>query len=239
MIFSFPSQWILSRFRARLLKEPEAPEIFEIARDLSALAGLPMPALYVIPNASPNLFSTATLTRSGSIAFTKGLVDLLNREEMQGVLAHEMVHLKSGQALAASVIAVMSAGLFSILTILRWIFSFAEKHRNPQKTSNALIILTSWILIPVVSCLIRICIPKSREFQADQKAVQWLGDPLYLASALRKIQNGMERTPHRQPDPAFEHLWIAYAGDSKTFFSRILNGHPPLEQRISKLISNR
>lgn len=234
-VYGFSDKIVLSIHRAQPLTEEEAPEVFEIARDLSARAGIPAPRLYMLPSASANVFATGRSPRHASIAVTHGLVGLLNREELSGVLGHELSHILNRGTLPSSAVAALAGVLSMIASIFLGSFSWGGE-RDEHDKGNPLALILVAVVIPLAAALIQLVISRSREYEADRQAAWLSGNPLYLVSALRKIEASSSKFPLRDAMLATAHLFIFNPLLGKGW-NRLFITHPPLEERIARLES--
>ena len=231
--YGFSDKIVLAMHRAQPLKEDEAPEVFEIIRNLSEKAGIPEPRLFMLPSASANAFATGRSPKHAVIAVTHGIVGLLNKEELSGVFGHELSHILNRDILLASIVATLAGALSMIASMFRWSF-FWGGERDDHDKGNPLALILIAILMPVVATLIQLAISRSREYGADQRAAGHCGNPLYLASALRKIEAASRQFPLRDAQPATAHLFIMNPLSGKGWTS-LFSTHPPTEARIARL----
>ncbi|MEI7750538.1 MAG: zinc metalloprotease HtpX [Candidatus Omnitrophota bacterium] len=224
---------VLTMCRAQPLAEAEAPEVFEIVRALSAKAGIPMPRLFVLPSASANAFSTGRDPKHAAIAITHGIVGLLNREELSGVFGHELSHILNREILFSSIVATLAGALSLIASMFQWSF-FWGGERDERDSTHPLAWILAAILMPLVALLIQLAIFRSREYEADRRGAELCEEPLYLASALRKIDITSKRLPLRDAAPGTAHLFIAHPLSGKGW-SKLFNTHPSIEERIARL----
>ncbi|MDD5226414.1 MAG: zinc metalloprotease HtpX [Candidatus Omnitrophica bacterium] len=229
----FSDKILLSMYRAQPLAEEEAPEVFEIVRKLSEKAGIPMPKLFMLPSASANAFATGRDPQHAAIAVTHGIVGLLNKEELSGVLGHELAHILNRDILLSSIVATLAGALSMIASMFRWSF-FWGGERDEHDKGHPLALLLASILMPFVAMLIQLAISRSREYEADLGGVRLCEEPLYLASALRKIDAASKRFPLRDAEPATAHLFIANPLSGKGW-SALFSTHPSIDDRIARL----
>jgi heat shock protein HtpX len=221
--------------RAQPLAESEAPEVFELVKELSAKAGIPTPRLYMLPSASANAFATGHDPKHAAIAITHGIVGLLNKEELSGVFGHELSHILNRDILQTSIVAMLAGALNLITSSLRWSFVWGGERDEHDKAHPLALVLTA-ILMPVMAILIQLSISRSREYEADKRGAGLCGEPLYLASALKKIEIAAKRIPLRDAGPATAHLFIMNPLPGKGW-PVLFNTHPPIEKRIERLMT--
>lgn len=232
-VYWFSDKVVLAMHRAQHLSEEEAPEVFEIARKLSTKAGIPMPRIYMLPSASANAFATGRDPRHAVIAITHGIVGLLNKEEISGVLGHELSHVLDRDILLSSIVATLAGALSMIASMFRWSF-FWGGERDERDSGNPLALLLAAIVMPFVALLIRLAISRTREYRADRRGAELCEEPLYLASALRKIETASRRYPLLDARHATAHLFIAHPLSGRGW-SSLFGTHPPMEDRIARL----
>lgn len=235
LAFWFGDRIVLSMTRAQPLDESEAPEVFEIVKELSTKAGVPTPRLYMLPSASANAFAAGRDPKHAAIAITHGIVGLLNKEELSGVFGHELSHILNRDILLTSLVAILAGALNLVPSAFRWSFLWGGERDEHDKAHPLAFVLTA-LFMPVMAILIRFLISRSREYEADKQGAGLCGEPLYLASALRKIEIASKRIPLRDAGPATAHLFIMSPLSGKgwpVFF----NTHPPVEKRIERLMT--
>ncbi len=232
----FSDQMVLAMYRAQPVSEAEAPEVYAIVRELIQEAKLPMPKIYMIPSAAPNAFATGRNPKHAAVALTQGIFELLNREELKGVLGHELAHVEHRDILISSIAAILAGAISMLGSMLRWglMFGGGRSNNDDDREGNPLVLLAMAILAPIAAMLIQLAVSRSREYHADETGAHLCGNPLYLASALRKLEAGSKSNPLRNAEPATAHLFIVnpLRGDG---FSKLFSTHPPIEERIARL----
>ncbi|MEX2117812.1 MAG: zinc metalloprotease HtpX [Bacteroidota bacterium] len=232
VMYWFSDKLVLLGYRAREVSEADAPRFVTIVRRLSTQAGLPMPKVYVIPSANPNAFATGRNPQHAAVAATEGLLTMLKDDELEGVIAHELAHIRNRDILISTVVATM-AGTITLVARMAMYASLAggrdrEGHSNP--VGDILLL----ILAPIAAMLIQFAVSRSREFLADEGGAQISGKPHGLAGALRKLHAAAEQIPLIGAKPNTAHLFIVNplsAGGMMRLFST----HPPVEERIARL----
>jgi len=234
------SYWFSDRIVLRMHRATEVGEdhvLSRVTRRLAQNAGLPMPRVYLIPNASPNAFATGRNPQHAAVAATEGLLRLLSESELEGVIAHELAHVKHRDILISSVAATIAAAIMMLAHMARFAAFFGGAGgRDDDRGSNPLALLAMAILAPVAAMLIQMAISRSREFEADRGGAEIAGTPMGLASALRKLELGSKQIP-LEASPATAHMYIVkpFLGGLGSLFS----SHPPTEARIQALIGGR
>ncbi len=232
--FFWSDKLVLRMYRAQPVGPSEAPELYQIVDGLARKAGIPMPKVYVIPDAAPNAFATGRSPSHAAVAATVGLLKLMNRDEVEGVLAHEIAHVLNRDTLISTVAATL-AGAISYLSHLAF---FLPSGRDSDEGHNPLTGLLALILAPFAAMLIQMAVSRSREYGADATGARLVGYPDGLAGALRKLHLASRQIPMHSADPATAHMFIVNplsGGGLGSLFST----HPPLEERVRRLMERR
>jgi heat shock protein HtpX len=230
----FSDRIVLSMYRARELAPQDAPGLHAMVGELAQNAGIPKPKIYLIPQEAPNAFATGRNPEHGVVAVTEGIMRLLSPEELRGVLAHELGHVKNRDILVQTVAAVLGGVVMMLANMLQWAAIFGGGRSDEEGGSNPLAAIALAILAPIAAMLIQMAISRSREFLADATGATISGQPLALASALSKIEGYSRQIPMRGANPATENMFIISpfsAGTAANWFST----HPPTAERIRRL----
>ncbi|MGA2192897.1 MAG: zinc metalloprotease HtpX [Nitrospirota bacterium] len=231
-ILNFISYWfsdkiVLAMYHAKPATEAEAPELYSVVRNLAQKAGIPMPKVYIIPDESPNAFATGRNPEHAAVAATEGILRLLTRQELEGVMAHELSHVTHRDILISTIASVLAA---AITMLSRFAIFFGGRD---DRDSNPFAAIAMMILAPIAAMLIQLAISRSREYLADEGGAKLCGNPLYLASALRKLERGKEAIP-MDANPATANLFIVNPFSARGI-TKLFSTHPPLEDRIMRL----
>lgn len=228
----FSDKIVLSIYKAREVSESEAPRLFSIVRNLTARAGLPMPRIYIIPTQTPNAFATGRNPEHAAVAVTQGLLEMLNDNEIEGVLGHELSHVKHRDILISSISATIAGAIILLarMAMFAGMFGgFNERDRN----NNVFVMLLFAILAPVAASIIQLAISRSREYYADEGSAKLTGNPNELISALKKLEYANNRLP-MNANPSTAHMFIVSPFLGKGIAS-LFSTHPPIEERIDRL----
>ena len=242
MVMNFSSYWfsdkiVLAMYRAKELSPSEAPEIHRMVEELAQRGELPKPRIYMIPSETPNAFATGRNPEHAVVAVTSGIVRLLEPEELKGVLAHELGHVKNRDILIGSIAATLAGVVMMLASMARWaaIFGFGGGD-DDDGGGNILVLIAMSIVAPLAAMLIQMAISRSREYLADETGARLAENPRSLASALEKLASASQRIPMQQASPATAHMFIVnpLSGGG---FSRWFSTHPPVEERVRRLRS--
>ena len=234
----FSDKIVLRMYSAREVTETEAPELYSVTRDLAMKMHMPMPKVYIIPSDAPNAFATGRNPNHAAVAATEGILRLLTREELAAVMAHELGHVTNRDILIGTIAATIAGAISMLAHMAQWgmIFGGFGGRRDDDEGAGGMIgSILMIILAPIAALLIQMAISRSREYEADATGARISGNPLALASALRKLQAGSQRIP-LDANPATAHMFIVNplrSGGIVNLFST----HPPMEDRIARLES--
>ncbi|HEY4903646.1 MAG TPA: zinc metalloprotease HtpX [Candidatus Sulfotelmatobacter sp.] len=232
--YFFSDKIALAMYRAKPVTREELPRAYEIVERLTQKIGIPTPKIYVIPTESPNAFATGRNPQHASVAVTHGILGLLNDEEMEGVLAHELGHVKNRDILISSVAATIAGAITMLASMGRWAMIFGGFERNEgENRGGGIAGLFMLIVAPIAASLIQLAVSRSREYQADATGAHFTGNPYALASALQKLDSYSRRVP-MQASPSTAHLFIIQPLLGMNFGS-LFSTHPPIAKRIERL----
>lgn len=243
-VMNFGAYWwsdkiVLRMYGAQDVTEAQAPELHAMVRHLARQGGLPMPKVYVIPQDAPNAFATGRSPQNAAVAVTAGLMRLLDREELAGVIAHELGHIKNRDTLIMTVAATIAGAVSVLANIAQWglIFGGGRSSGDGEDGgSHPIAGLLGIIVAPFAAMLIQMAISRSREFLADEAGAQLSRNPLALGSALRKIEAWSRKLPMTAGSPTTAHLFIVnpFSGSG---LLRLFSTHPPAEARVERLVA--
>ena len=237
MIMNLGSYWysdriVLKMYKAQELSPGDAPHIHRVVEEMAASAGIPKPRIVLIPQDAPNAFATGRNPDNAVVAVTRGIVNILNPDELRGVLAHELGHIVNRDILIQTIAAVLAGAIVFIATMLQWTAIFGIG-RDDDEGANPLAALAMAFLAPIAAGLIQMAISRSREYLADATGARLSGNPLHLAGALGKLDAASRQIP-LQGSPATENMFIVSPFRGKGATS-LFSTHPPVEERIARL----
>lgn len=242
VVMNFVSYWfsdkiVLAIYRAKPADESRYPQLHRIVRNLCQVSGLPMPRLYIIPTQNPNAFATGRSPDHAVVACTEGILGLLNEKELSGVIGHELGHVKNHDILISSVAATIAGAIMMLANMARWAAMFGghgDRDRNSNPAVGVVALLVTAILAPLAALLIQAAISRSREYGADETGARTCGDPLALASALKKLEAGVRVRPLHAAPTATAHLFIVHPFSGKSV-ANLFSTHPPVGDRVARL----
>ena len=229
----FSDKLVLSMYHAQEVDEQTAPTFYHVVQRLASRDNIPMPKVYLLPDASPNAFATGRNPSHAAVAATEGLLRIMNEEELEGVIAHELSHVRNRDILISSIAATIAGALAVMMQFARFAAIFGGGRDDRQGGTNPLVLLLVAVLGSVAALFIQMAISRSREYQADASGAELSHNPLGLARALAQLQRASEQVP-MDANPATAHLFIVnplHGGGLMSLFST----HPPIEERIARL----
>jgi len=237
LAMNFFSYWysdkvVLRMYKAQEVDEREDPKLYSIIRSLAQRRGLPMPAVYIIPTETPNAFATGRDPEHAAVAVTKGIMEILNDDELEGVLAHELSHVEHRDILISTIASTIAGAITMLAMMARWAAIFGLGGRD--ENNNLFATLALAILAPIAAGLIQMAISRSREYHADEGGAELSKKPLALASALEKMENYARRKPMQNAREHTAHLFIVNPLSGEGFAS-LFRTHPSTEERIKRL----
>ncbi len=244
LVFNLVSYWYsdkiaLMAHRAQPVTREQLPEVYEIVERLTRKAGMPMPRVYVIPSESPNAFATGRNPEHAAVAVTQGILGILDRRQLEGVIAHELSHVRNRDILIATVAASVAGLIAALGHAIQWgamLGGFGGR-RNDDEGGGGIVGALAWaILAPLVALVVQLAVSRSREYGADASGAALVGDPDPLADALISLERGTETRPYEFGGPATAHLFIVnpFRGAGGAMLS-LFSTHPPIEERVRRL----
>ncbi len=230
----FSDKIVLRMYGAKEVSESEAPELYGIVRRLAHRAELPMPRVCIMNEDQPNAFATGRNPSHGTVAVTTGIMRILSREELEGVLAHELAHVKHRDILVSTVAATIAGAISYLAQMAQWTMIFGGR-RDDDEGGSPIAAIVMMIVGPIAAMLVQMAISRSREYGADEGGARISGNPRYLANALRKLQMASQRIP-MDANPATAHLFIVNPLSGGGII-KLFSTHPPIEERIARLES--
>jgi len=231
----FSDRIVLRMYRAQEVTPQQAPELHRLVQDLAMKAGLPMPRVYIIPGDTPNAFATGRNEKHAVVAVTEGILRILSREELEGVIGHELSHIKNRDILIGSIAATIAGAITMLANMAQWAAIFGGARGDDDEGGGMIGMLAMAILAPVAAMLIQMAISRSREYLADDGGARVSGKPWALASALEKLQAASQAIP-MNANPSTAHIFTVSPLSGRSFAS-LFSTHPPIEERIARLRS--
>lgn len=244
VVMNFVSYWfsdkiVLAMYRAQPLDEHSAPDLYRMVRELAHEAQLPMPRLYIVPEETPNAFATGRNPENAVVAVTEGITRLLTPQELRGVIAHELAHVKNRDILVSSIAATLAGAVMMLANMVKWGAIFGGFRGNNEEGGGGIFgALAMAILAPIAAMLIQMAISRSREYLADETGARLIhgGEP--LARALEKLSLASERIPMHDANPSTAHMFIVNPLSGRSLMN-LFSTHPPIEERVERLRSMR
>jgi heat shock protein HtpX len=235
-VMNFGTYWfsdkiVLKMYKARRVLEGDAPELYGIVRDLSMKANLPMPKVYIMNTDTPNAFATGRNPGHSAVAVTTGIMKLLSREELTGVIGHELSHILNRDILISTIAATIAGAISYLAHLAMWFSMFGGRG---SRGTHPVVLILMMILAPLAAAIIQMAISRSREYGADDGGAHITGNPLYLSEALKKLAYYNKRVPLQGANEATAHMFIVnpLKGDS---LLKLFSTHPPVEERVKRL----
>jgi len=230
----FSDKIVLKMYRAKEVSPQQAPEVYDMVQSLCANAGLPMPKIFVIPKEAPNAFATGRNPEHAVVAVTQGLLNIMDRDEVMGVLAHELAHVKNRDILIGSIAATMAGAIMVLASMARWTAIFGGGSTSDDEGGAGTIgLIVMSLLAPFAAMIIQMAISRSREYLADTTGAGFAGNSEGLARALEKLGQYSKRIP-MNANPSTAHMFIVDPLSGRSLMS-LFSTHPPLEERIARL----
>jgi len=235
----FSDKMVLAAYGAQPIEEASAPRLYAIVHRLATRAGIPMPRIYLIPSETPNAFATGRNPEHAVVAVTEGIMRILDEEELEGVLAHELSHVKNRDVLISTIAATLAGAITYLAHMAQWAAMFGGRSRDDDDGgTNPIAMILLAVLAPIAALLVQMAVSRSREFQADATGAKVAGKSWGLMKALEKLQMANQQMPMADATPATAHLFIVNPLSGQTLM-RLFSTHPPLEERIARLRSMR
>jgi heat shock protein HtpX len=233
-MYWFSDKMVLMMYRAKEVTEAEEPRLVQMVRRLATQAQLPTPRVYIMQNETPNAFATGRNPDHAAIAVTSGILRALTDDELEGVLSHELAHVKHRDILTGTIVATMVGTITFIARMAGWAMMFSGGRRDDRDSGNGFSELALLILAPIAAVLMQLAISRSREFAADAGGAAISGKPLSLSSALKKLERGAEIVPMQNAGPATAQLFIVNPL-RRGGIMKLFSTHPPIEERVARL----
>jgi heat shock protein HtpX len=230
----FSDRLVLAMHRAQPVTREQAPALYAALDRLTGPNGLPMPRVYMLPEEAPNAFATGRNPQHAAVAVTAGLMRLLNDEELEGVLGHELAHVRNRDILIGSVAATLASAVMVLASLARFAAIFGGGRSDDREGANPIALLATALLAPFAAMLIQMAVSHSREYQADASGAEMTHNPYGLASALKKLDASAKRIPMQTAAPASSHLFIVKPFTGQALMN-LFSTHPPIAERIRRL----
>ena len=230
----FSDRIVLAMYRAQELSPGDAPYRHQTVAELAERANIPMPRIYLIPQDTPNAFATGRGPKHAVVAVTRGILNLLSPEELKGVLAHEIGHIRNRDILIQTVAATLAGAIMFVSNMVKWAAIFGFGASDDEEGGNPVVALVLAIVAPIAAMLIQMAISRSREYLADETGAKLAGNPEYLASALEKLDAYARSMPIHGASPATAHMFIVNPLTAESMLS-LFSTHPPTSERVRRL----
>jgi heat shock protein HtpX len=244
MVMNLGSYWfsdkiVLRMYNAQAVSEQEAPELYAMVKNLALRASMPMPRVYIIPGDTPNAFATGRNEQHAVVAVTEGILRILGKDELEGVIAHELTHIRNHDILIGSIAATLAGAIVMLANMAQWAAMFGGAGRDDDEGggSNIVGLILMAVLAPIAATLIQMAISRSREYLADAGGAKISGKPYGLAGALEKLSRASQTMP-MEANPSTAHMFIVNPLTGRSLMN-LFSTHPPIEERIARLRSMR
>jgi heat shock protein HtpX len=231
----FSDKIVLKMYKAKEVTEAEAPDLYSIVRMLSQKAEIPMPKVYIIDQEQPNAFATGRNPKHAAVAVTTGIMRILSREELQGVIGHELAHVKHRDILVSTIAATIAGAISFLAQMAQWAMIFGGHRGDDDEGGSPIAAFVMMIVGPIAAMIIQMAISRSREYAADKGGAEIAGNPRYLAGALRKLHMASQKI-HMDANPSTAHMFIVNPLSGGGIL-KLFSTHPPIEERIARLES--
>jgi heat shock protein HtpX len=234
-MYWFSDKLVLRMYHAQPVTEAQAPELYAIVHTLVQKAGMPMPKVYIIPEETPNAFATGRNPENAVVAVTQGIMRILSREELAGVIAHELAHIKHRDMLTGTIVATIAGAISMLAQMAQWAMIFGGGRRdNDDEGGSPIVAIVMMIVAPIAAMLVQMAISRTREFEADKGGAQIAGHPSGLSNALLKLEKGSQLIPMHDAKPATAHMFIVNPLTGGGLL-KLFSTHPPIEERVKRL----
>ena len=234
-MYWFSDKLVLRMYKAQPVSEAEAPELYAIVHTLVQKAGMPMPTVYIIPDETPNAFATGRNPEHAVVAVTQGIMRILSREELAGVIAHELAHIKHRDMLTGTIVATIAGAISMLAQMAQWSLIFGGGHRgDDDEGGSPIVAIVMMIVAPIAAMMVQMAISRAREFEADKGGAGIAGSPSGLSSALLKLEKGSQMIPMTDARPATAHMFIVNPRTGGGLM-KLFSTHPPIEERVQRL----
>lgn len=231
----FSDKIVLKMYGAKEVSESEKPELYGIVRRLAQKAEIPMPKVYIMEQEQPNAFATGRNPNHAAVAVTTGIMRILSQEELQGVIGHELAHVKHRDILISTIAATIAGAISFLAQMAQWAMIFGGQRGNDDEGGSPIAAIAMMIVGPIAALIIQMAISRSREYAADADGARLTGNPRYLSAALRKLHSASQKI-HMDANPATSHMFIVNPLSGGGIL-KLFSTHPPIEERISRLES--
>lgn len=231
----FSDKIVLRMYRAHEVSEAEAPELYGIVRRLAQKAEMPMPKVYVMDEEQPNAFATGRNPKHAAVAVTSGIMRILSPQELQGVIGHELAHIKHRDILISTIAATIAGAISYLAQMAQWAMIFGHRGDDEEGGGNPIAAIVMMIVGPIAALIVQMAISRSREYAADEGGARLAGNPRYLSNALKKLHRASQNIP-MNANPATSHMFIVNPLSGGGIL-KLFSTHPPIEERIARLES--